>query len=638
MKKRFIAIAAVMMSMLIGLTALTGCNLVTPNNDRDLQQVVATVQIDDGFEKEEIYKKDMVMGYLNYGYTYVQNYGYTMAQTFELILNNLVSNRLIVQHAMKYFEENSGVVKSDKAKYNVERYLTDTEYWDAKYDTVKSMNDLIDSYEDIETPKQDTLWETVRTTPTGATNKEVDIDKKAYAEKGVRTNKDLNGNVSEDRYKAYTNVLKVLKANGLLGENVIDITNSDYYKDVESSYMENALIEKYEHILTQEVLAETTFATLEAKYEEMYADQENKYQYDSTALAEALSSATADSPIFYNKTSGTYGYVYNLLLGASTEQSSAITKIKEDKPNITPEDYNKARAEILKATTVKDLRSTWIQSGYDFDVNTKKFTGDYAFLTDSLPFQGSVKEITPAKPEKNELAKYSVTGVDKFDIIVNDEDDSFIKLMDSYLGIDFTATTGNATTVANTDVNVYRTVKTNDGVKLANYKEKVNELLFAFSTDSGSLNPYKGYLIEPKPDYDGKDKWVIEFAEAGRDLIGNLKGNSYVMVASDYGYHILFFSEIVGVSGEYKTLKTYLEKEFGITDGSVQLQTIKDNWFDEDSEDKDTYLYTLVNATANLSTKLNKKQNNIINSYKYPTNDKVYVEYNESAYKDLLQE
>lgn len=615
MKKKFVAIAALVMSVFMGMSVFGGCDLITPNTERDLNQVVATVNIgNDNFETEKIYKQDMIMGYLNYGYSYVQN-GYSQKQVFEMILDNLINNRILVQYVMKHMEDNELVADATKNKWDLERYLTVDEDYEAKYETVKSMNDLIDSYEEAEEElKKDTMWEEVRTVPADAANAEKELDleeKKAYADAGV-----LKGNIGDDRNKAYNQVLKVLKNNALLGDSVTDIENSEYYANVLKGQRETKLIEKYEEIVKKSERANITFEVLCEKYTEMYNDQKSKYETDISKFESALSSASAQSPLFYNNTNGSYGYVYNLLLGVSSEQETAINDI-ETKGTA---DYAAERRKILEATTVKDLRSTWIYSGYDFD--GQKFTGDYTFTTpeNSLPFQGTVQEISAATEDRN--AEYQVTELTEFGL------NGFITFMDEYLGI----TSSNATISNDVSSNIYRKANVAKGT-VQEYDEKINELLFAFSTDSGSLNTYKGYVIAPKPDFDGKDQWVIEFANAGRELL-TMGGNSYIIVASDYGWHIMFYSELLTADSNYATLTDYLNHLAGETKSKAEwAKYYSDMLADWDNADEDFYLYTLATATANIDTKLNDTENQIVKQYKYNSN---YIVKNEKAYKDLM--
>ncbi|MBE7087447.1 MAG: hypothetical protein E7369_04015, partial [Clostridiales bacterium] len=454
MRKSFVAIISVIMSLLMGVSLFSGCDLITNNNERDLNQVVATVDIGDGFETEKIYKKDMITGYMNYGYYYAQSYG--QAEIFNMIIDTLINNRILVQHAMKQLA--SSITGATVG--NLESYLTDLEKTDAKYEAIKSINDLIDSYEEAKADlKVDTFAGEVRTTPTDAAKEEkklTDTEKPEYVTAGIDDGEQLG----DPRNVAYNKVLKVLKNNGLLGEGVTDIANSSYYDDLIKGQMETKLIEKFENTIKAEKRAEITFDVLSQKYAQMYLDQQNSYQGNDEALKEALSSASAKSPIIYNG-SGSYGYVYNLLLGVTAEQTAAIEAIETTDTT----EYISQRNNVLQATMVKDLRSSWILSGYDFD--GQKFTGDYTYATDpddSLAFEGTVTEIAPKTDDEN--AVYRIDSVREFGL--ND----FIAYMDNYLyGTYQNGESGSGAIYKKVDID-----SRSSGVSKKVYEEKINEL------------------------------------------------------------------------------------------------------------------------------------------------------------------
>ena len=57
MKKRFLSVISAVVALVICVCA-SGCNLVTKNSEREMNTVVATVNVN---TKEDIYKKDMIM-------------------------------------------------------------------------------------------------------------------------------------------------------------------------------------------------------------------------------------------------------------------------------------------------------------------------------------------------------------------------------------------------------------------------------------------------------------------------------------------------------------------------------------------------------------------------------------------------
>jgi hypothetical protein len=105
MRKIFVTIAALVMTFVMSVSAF-GCNLIQVDNERDMAQVVAVVKVEDGAPEKEntIYKRDIMLAYLNYGYYYEQNYGYSREQTINLIVNNLITSRVYLQVAVIDFE------------------------------------------------------------------------------------------------------------------------------------------------------------------------------------------------------------------------------------------------------------------------------------------------------------------------------------------------------------------------------------------------------------------------------------------------------------------------------------------------------------------------------------------------------
>lgn len=656
-----------MMTLIMGLTFLGGCKLITTNSKKDMNQVIATVKISSDMEKaDEIYKKDIAMAYLNYGYMYEYSYGYTREKVVKMIVNNLVNNRVYVQYAMQEFNKsNETIVDSTKGNWDIDRYLTASEKMDALYSTVKNMNDLITSYMDVEDKVQDSMPEAVRTIPTNAKNAEKKLDDtqkgqyvygKDYPKTDyVYTDSDViidDGVENAERRKAYNKVINLLRSNELLGDYTNSLTETTYYQETLQSHKEQALLDRFEKSIITEARKTVSLSDLAEVYADRFNTQNNMTE---TEFAEKLSSATASDPVLVNN-NGTYGYVYNLLLGANDTTTAKITKYVDDWKKLNPqptveekEQFEKDKAEYRKDLfnniTVKDMRYSWIWSGYDGQLSGTEytFTGDYAFATDSLPFQGDVKLLNPVangeeEPE-NYKAEYSVTNVRKFNLA------SFIEMMETYLY------GGTQNDVKKTDApNAYYKVVNVDG-DLAQYDEKINELLFAFSTDSGSLNTYKGYSIAPVPELGGSETYMQEFADAGRILLGmdtdaradvldsgaTLGNKSYIMVATDYGYHIMFYSQVFDNTFAYETLDEYLEafcNKYGKADWQSVLNDMIDNW--DDFEDKDHFLYTLFDSVAStkVNTVLTNAQNKILNDYVY--NDGGYVVKYESRYAELL--
>lgn len=669
MKKFWKTLASAALAAVMGVSAF-GCNLIETDLERDMSQVVATVQISEDAPVENIYKRDLVLMYINYGYSYVQQGTYTQAQVFEMLMEQLVNNAILVQNAIMVKAEQLGITEDI---YNLEahmdEYFTEEEQQEALYNTNKALNDVIDSYKDTEEDEEEseTSSETVRTVPTGAVNYEPewgDFDNaldfyKDYNSKGftaqsadgeetmsgVETGFRRNGDVIEitdiETKRAYNKVVEALESNGLIGEdfdyNADSIYDTDYYRDSLQSQRESVLISWYEEYLTAEILSTVSYADLEARYAEMYNTQKN---YTVSEYETALDAWSASSPVVAYSYGG-YGYVYNLLLGVNAAQKAEIEELGEEK-NLSQAEYAARRERILSRTTAKDLRSTWITAGYDFDYETLTFTHDYSLASETyaLPFQGTVKWVNeadkPAEGEDDEdyTEKYEITSVKEFDL------EEFVAFLDEtlYEGVTLdTSGTGSS--------GYYRVARNTNGTEIPEYEDRINDLLFAFSTDAGSLNTYQGYLISPEAEADETETYVEEFAKAARDLL-TMEDGSYIIVGTDFGYHILFKSVALEADGGYPTLGQYLdslgvEKKIGETTHTTwegyYNAMISDltAYLDDNDDNENFYLYLLQQAYVSdiLNTELANVQSAIVNQYKTADEDGNYTEYNEQYVK-----
>ncbi|MBQ8426317.1 MAG: hypothetical protein IJX16_00970 [Clostridia bacterium] len=612
MRRKFLTFITIILAMIISVSSLSACKLITTDNERDMNQVVATVQINDEAPFDEIYKRDMIMAYLNYGYMYEQYYSYTRTQVFNMIIKNLIENRVYVQNAMEEFEGDDEkfdiTLNTEKAKWDLDRYLTADEITNAEYLSKKSINELIDSYEKSEDEEnKESLTETVRTAPTDAANAE-----KEEPTPTEQAEYQIDANSTSERRKAYNKVIKLLENNELLGKNYNgDIKTSQYYLDTVINYKETKLLEKYEDCIRKDIFSNVDFDQIKDAYEVKYNKQS---EWTNAEFVSALSSASAADPILVSNGTG-YGYVYNLLLGASTEQTTAISNIDK---KISIAEKAQQRKVILDEIKVKDLRSSWILSGYDFD--GAKFTGDYTFTSpeNSLAFKGAVTKLKDAT--EDDPAEYKIDNVTEYNL--ND----FIALMENYVyGKSMTA-------VADTNPSIYKKVNATEA--LDEYDERINELLFAFSTDEGSLNTYKGYAIKPIPDGSNSEEYMQEFADAGRELL-KMGDKSYIIAATDYGYHVMFYSEVFNDSYDYDNLLSYLETFDSSKDWAQEFTDMMANY--EDYADKDGYLFLLTDSviSTEVTNTMTDKQRKILNKYVYNENTCGVVRY-ESRYADLL--
>lgn len=612
MKKIQVAMITLMLALVMGISSLFGCSLVTTNSERDLNQVVATVKIYDGFEEEVITKRDVVSAYFN-------NYqGDTSEEYLDNIVDNLVSNKVIVQYAKHYFAGKLDISsnKSDITNYFTDAgndYITKEDKVDAEYSAYKSANDYVDSFKEHDhagDKVQDTYSGSVRAVPTGATNDdELTLPKKsAYITAGVK---------SADREDAFAKAIKSLKENHLAdGYKNNDITTTAYFKDMLKAYYESKLVECLERDLIKDAREKITFDDVVAEYARLYAEQKALSDAEFETL---LSSASASSPILTAKNANDkfrtgYGMVYHILLKVDDATTTELNKIKEDNKYSQSEIETK-RAELFANQTFTDLRSSWITSGYDFDGT--KFTGDYTLCEDNAyAFQGGITCIK-AK-DGDERAEYRVDDLTKFSI------EKVVDVVKNYVYPNATfIPTENSKSITTYTIQGDYTVA-------SDYEQRIKELIFAFSGDDSdsALNTYKGYAITPT----SENSYMKEFAEAGKALVAGNSKNAFKVAITDYGYHIMFFSQNFDSTYDYDSLVKFMGKNE--TALEADLTTMLADW--DNYEDKDNYMYILHGnlATSIANTALNNEQQKIVNEHiSNPNSVKIYKD----VYKDLIK-
>jgi hypothetical protein len=138
-------------ALLLGIALVagsTGCNFVVTDNEKDLAQTVAEVNISEGLRKDpnseyvaiadeveaivenlstDISKRDLVAYFLSVGYQYVENYGYTYEATFNMLMDGLVSREIMIQYAIAYYLANNEAltVGDENTDGSLVKYIND---------------------------------------------------------------------------------------------------------------------------------------------------------------------------------------------------------------------------------------------------------------------------------------------------------------------------------------------------------------------------------------------------------------------------------------------------------------------------------------------------------------------------------
>ena len=501
----------------LGLTVgATGCNFLVTDNEADLKQIVAKVDISGNLENAtvkagvkklidnkglstEIPKRDLVAYFLNVGMTYVQNYGYSYADTFNMLMDNLVNNKIMAQFAVSYYiekgltadacleyvtkEQNKeglsatqkSLLKAHPEVLTMQYFLTENgtdleAYNEAVYGLKKSLNDSLDSAEKNYIKAEDDAHshEESRTTPTNVnteTGEYIPSDYDIYTGRNALDScgeyEKVDGSTATTRKKAYNTLLSNLQGYGLIteSEDTAVFTELNYYYIELSSTLSGALVNKYLDGLKEEAieaLKANDYKYVQDKYAEIMAAQGYSYTKDSSAFETALDGLSDDSFVLYGQEG--FGFIYNILLpfSASQEQQYAAAKNK----GLTQDEIFNKRKEILANVQAKDLRSDWfgedehtnnsyaVSENY-FDNGKAKGENTYLF------FENNMTKTDEYESLKQYLGKYPYNGeakeVDgewkfkpnKLDI------DGFISEMENYIdyavGSDVTTSGAKAT-------------------------------------------------------------------------------------------------------------------------------------------------------------------------------------------------
>lgn len=695
MKKLIVKIVTLIFSVTVVLSMFTACNWVTTVVDRDMNQVVATVNISRNTTDEslkgklnddKIYKRDLVAGYMSYGYQYVTSQNYTQSAAYKVVFDNLVSNKVITQLARyELSKDNPDVtlkydVNADKTGLNADyvqhlkSYLTDYEFANALYLVRSSVNSMVTTFVETtdDTDEKEDESFTARTTPTKDSDEDTDeeaLKARTATEYEIKVveatleydeaenvpeefttlvasnpsvydlnmylfmNYEIDFASSRERKQGASKLFDYLENNGLNKEGdrwatkeserksdkekYYDFNNPDeslnctYFQYLLETRLESALISKYENSLINSI-EETELSNdgLWEQYVVEYATQEALYRNDITSYETALSNVSDSSFILYTPYEGSYGYVTNLLIGFSDEQT-ALLNAYSSKKGVTEADIVNYRKGLLQSLQASDQRTTWVQSNYGKYSNVADNSGTFTFDDDyrmsSLDsvknFIGTVK-VKDAEGTKVEDSNGVKKGAWSYTEVTPDKID-FATFYNTYvkdlLGDVKYFEDGGAYGKATYSDELY---------------DKFNDLLFAFSTDTGCLNKEYGYLYSA---FTSDTTYVKEFAEAAKLVVSKGVG-AYTVVATQYGYHIIMCTELV-------------KTPYAVND------TGKDA-FVQDLANKGTlaYNYREVKKNAVVNNEISKFVERKINPFVTAKNEQYAVSRNDKVYKQLITE
>ncbi len=405
-----------------------------------------------------------------------------------------------------------------------------------------------------------------------------------------------DGSTTVSRRTAYNSLLSNLHSYGLISttagkvENPSDIEHMDYYYLELSSVLTQAFINKYYEDFEKEVEDKMDATYVQGKYNALLTEQRLAYEDDAEAFKTKMDGVTDSTFLLHGLKD--FGYVYNIVLPLSTMQEIEYAEYKDQ--GLKANDLLVKRAEVWANIKADDQRSTWISSdthtNYSYEVGDKYYFFEDHFSADKAeqyetirhyagqyPFQGTI-----TKDEDGEITKINKKTGKDVDGVLEDmlgliktvsglESEELTET--NYLGsgktkyayykdtqdytekVEKTDKDGNPYMHDTGEVEDYsrfiyrqgklqfpegQAPKAGDffNPNSLSYKalSAVNEMVFAYSSDGGSMNANMGYVVSP----DGNG-YVPEFEEAAQWAVANGVG-SWAVVPTDYGWHIIYCS------------------------------------------------------------------------------------------------
>lgn len=556
--------------------------------------------------------------------------------------------------------EKSGI---DRRLAALAYFLDEEEEAQALYSTRQLVNNTLDSQEETyldHDHSHDDSASTARTTPTGIDTETEDYYNEAYRiYTGSNALADCpgyeapEGSTPTTRRKAYSSFLASLRANSLIesGEDLSNVESLTYFKTELASAYETAIINKLTDKFEDTIRATVNEQYAQEIYDTTYSRQETTFANDTDSFETALD-GVSDTSFVLTAPEANYGYVINILIPFSTSQSLELENAPADLGDTKGNNFLQ-RAALLKNVRGTDQRGTWFDEDYAFDgaETENAYTGgnaarSYLFFEDSLGGNEQYERVP------NYLGYYTYNGT----VRQNDDEsytvrpnritiDEFIAEMEGYLtqaanevsveddgytvsegvyvnGIaadDTINAVADNTTYYNRSVSDYYTesgavdyskfvyyagqVNFTNGFDanqffLAGSAENVaysvmNELSFAYNTDTAGLNDYFGYVIST-----GATDYVPEFEYAAQYVCRQGAG-SYVVVPSDYGWHVIYctFSFVADEEGNVIAPYTF-------------------NWDDRATEGTFSYLFYEALCADLVSEYASIRQSNAIEDFK----------------------
>ncbi|MBQ8749626.1 MAG: hypothetical protein IJZ29_04090 [Clostridia bacterium] len=485
MKKR---IACLMICFITMCTCLSGCGLFVLDQERYLNEVVASVG------DIEITKEKLLVMYNNYADTLINSYGYTRKQAVNYCLDSLINSAILTE------------------KGKNELVLSDEQMTAIVSETLTYFNALVADYEAEVRAEWDRISTIPESTEEGKTVYEhyhkvgklvnVGTDDAPIYEIQATNEHDHEHAINQDYIQIVQDYIDGKKINLLtefkkqwvpefedVGEEALKRVAIEYraqydaYKDLTyDEVLEKALQKHFVNVVDNayitaidEEYQETIVTTINTQMimEEYYRivnDNKAKYDLDTVGYSQYIKDILSSAEgIYYHPIENEFFYVSNVLLQFSEEQQAEI-----------------------------DVEKKLLEQGFITQADYDKFVEDLA------------KEI-------------KVNAIDE---------------------------NGNVTDNAYTAEEILLEIQTavNSAVTPEEKAKAYNEFVYKYNSDPGIQNANRDYVIgipNEEDEDEVRSNMVESFTEASRALYNNGEGeigSISGLVATEYGYHIIMYT------------------------------------------------------------------------------------------------
>ena len=419
----------------------------------------------------------------------------------------------------------------------------------------------------------------------------------------------------------------------------------EYVKQLEQR-IRSKYYEVYESKQESDLKDEGKYDYIDKAYQDALKKQNDSYKADGfTSTLDSMSDSsfilyvpeTEGHGVYDEVENGKFGFVYNILLPFNAYQSTKLTEYQslysdKDEDSGYTMDYFIKRNELLRGIKTTDQRAAWFNGTTEYAFNASENSSlKYFGASDWLFFENNLVQSDKYEKLEKYAGQYSYNGTvvkkdDGYVLIPNELTiDGMLKEFSNY--IDFVLdgeVTGNNVkfdsgyTLEQENSSYYGTEdfykaeqEKEDGTKLdyakflyayghvdninktiadlydktsAQYKvlSAVNELQYAYTTDTGVLSNYVGYSVNA-----ADTNYIKEFEYAAQKVINEKGVGGFAVCAGDYGWHLIYvtcaleageqftpdWEKNIDVEGSFENLFYEMVKEKKISESESDRQS-----------------------------------------------------------------